>query len=245
MAATEREASTGLALYLESSRSIGPSVALVLPLLFAHELAVALLNPPVRNSADQVVTSLMSQLPSQMLPALRWAGVLGLLTLLAWRRPRRDDRPALVLGEALVWAVCLGPLVGTMVGGIGLSGATRLGDASGPLWQAMLLSVGAGLWEEIAFRLALLGGLALFLRRVARCSPALSLVLAVAVSAVTFSLYHHLGEGGEPFALGPFVFRALAGTILGVLFALRGFAVVVYMHVFYDLLCDLRVAFAS
>jgi len=245
VAATEREAPTGLRLYFESSRRIGPSVTLVLPLLFAHELAVALLDPPVRNSADQVVTSLMQQLPSQVLPALRWAGVLGLLTLLVWRRPRQEDRPALVLSEALGWAICLGPLVGTMVGGIGLSGATRVVDDSAPLWQAMLLSVGAGLWEEIAFRLALLGGLALFLRRIARFSPAPSLVLAVTTSAIAFSLYHHLGEGGEPFALGPFVFRALAGTILGVLFALRGFAVVVYMHVFYDLLCDLRVAFAS
>ena len=244
MAATERESSSGLRLYLASSRGIGPSVALVLPLLLAHELAVALLDPPVRNSADQVVTSLMNQLPPQILPALRWVGVLGLLALLVWRRPRRDDRPALVLGESLAWAVCLGPLVGTMVGGIGLSGAERWVDGSAPLWQAMLLSVGAGLWEEIAFRLALLGGLALFLRRVAQLSPAFSLVAAIGVSAIAFSLYHHLGAGGEPFAPGPFVFRALAGTILGVLFALRGFAVVVYMHVFYDLLCDLRVALA-
>lgn len=244
MAPKQRKPSTALGLYWASSRGIGASVALVLPLLLAHELAVALLDPPVRNSADQVVTSLISQLPGQLQAALRWAGLLLLLALLAWRRPCKDDRPGLVLGESLLLAICLGPIVGSMVGGMGLSAGSRWVDASAPVWQAMLLSVGAGLWEEISFRLTLLGGLALLLRRVVRCSPALSLGLAVLVSAVAFSLYHHLGDAGEPFAMGSFVFRALAGTILGILFALRGFAVVVYMHVFYDLLCDLRAAFA-
>ncbi|MFT7464485.1 MAG: hypothetical protein ACI9EF_002841 [Pseudohongiellaceae bacterium] len=241
---TEQEATGSVGLYLSSSRRIGPSLALVLPLLLAHEVAVALLNPPVRNSADQVITELMSRLPSHTLPVFRWAGVLALLVLLVRRRPERHDRPALVLGEALLWAVCLGPLVGSMVGGLGLSAGTGWVTGQVPLWQAMLLSVGAGLWEEIVFRLGLLGGLALFLRRVARCSPVLSVGVAIVASAAAFSLYHHLGDGGEPFTMGPFVFRALAGTILGLLFALRGFAVVVYMHVFYDLLCDMRAAFA-
>ena len=64
--------------------------------------------------------------------------------------------------------------------------------------------------------------------------------VALVVSSLVFALYHHVGAAGEPFALDRFAFRAAAGTILGLLFALRGLAVVVYMHVFYDLLCDLR-----
>ena len=60
------------------------------------------------------------------------------------------------------------------------------------------------------------------------------------ISALAFALYHHVGHSGEPLTLGRFAFRAVAGTILGILFAFRGLAVVVYMHVFYDLLCDLR-----
>ena len=64
--------------------------------------------------------------------------------------------------------------------------------------------------------------------------------IAVLVSSLAFALYHHLGAYGEPLVAGRFVFRLLAGTILGVLFATRGLAVVVYMHVFYDVLCDLR-----
>lgn len=150
----------------------------------------------------------------------------------------------LVLGESLVLALCLGPVVGGMVGGLGLSAGSQWVGESAPLWQPMLLSVGAGLWEEITFRLALLGGLALLLRRVTGCPQAFSLGLAILVSALAFALYHHVGDTGEPLAAAPFVFRAIAGTILGVLFALRGLAVVVYMHVFYDLLCDLRMALA-
>jgi hypothetical protein len=241
---TDRELTAEREPYFASSRAIGPSLAMVLPLLLAHELAVSVLDPPVRNSADQAVIALLSQLPGQLLPALRWAGLLILLTILALRRPRSGLRPALVLGESLLLAICLGPVVGGLVDGLGLSAGSRWVSESAPLWQPMLLSVGAGLWEEITFRLALLGGLALLLRRATRCPPAVSLGLAILVSAVAFSLYHHVGATAEPLSSEPFVFRAIAGTILGILFALRGLAVVVYMHVFYDLLCDLRMALA-
>jgi membrane protease YdiL (CAAX protease family) len=102
------------------------------------------------------------------------------------------------------------------------------------------MSVGAGLWEELVFRLGVMGSLVFLLTRREFLSPRSALGVALLVSALTFALYHHVGSAGEPFALDRFAFRAAAGTILGLLFALRGLAVVVYMHVFYDLLCDLR-----
>ena len=71
-----------------------------------------------------------------------------------------------------------------------------------------------------------------------------AIAVAVVVSSLVFALYHHIGPAGEPFTPDRFAFRAFAGTILGVLFVLRGLAVVVYMHVFYDVLCDLRVLLA-
>ena len=70
-----------------------------------------------------------------------------------------------------------------------------------------------------------------------RDRPALSLpkapggVLAVLISAVLFSWHHHLGE---PFEMGVFLFRTMAGVILGFLFWFRGFGVCVYTHAMYD-----------
>ena len=68
--------------------------------------------------------------------------------------------------------------------------------------------------------------------------------MAILLSALVFSLYHHVGPGGEPLVADRFLFRGLAGILLGVVFAWRGLAVVVYMHVFYDVLCDLRLMYA-
>jgi membrane protease YdiL (CAAX protease family) len=56
-------------------------------------------------------------------------------------------------------------------------------------------------------------------------------VLAVVVSAVLFSLHHHLRED---FDRGVFLFRTMAGVLLGFLFWFRGFGVCVYTHAMYD-----------
>lgn len=232
-----------LATYLEESRDIGRSLALVVPLLLAYEVAVTILEPPVRNSAERAVGDFLGQLAPPTLTAVRRVSIVTLVgAALFWigRDRARVSRPHFVLGEALLHAVALGPLVGFMLGGVGLSAETVVLEASPPRWLPFLLSVGAGLWEEIVFRLVLLGGLAVLLARGLSLRPRAAIGVAIVVSALVFAIYHHVGASGEPFALERFAFRAFAGTILGLLFALRGLAVVVYMHVFYDVLCDVR-----
>ncbi|MGQ0551937.1 MAG: CPBP family intramembrane glutamic endopeptidase [Planctomycetota bacterium] len=222
---------------------MGLSLLLVLPLLLAYEVTTAVLQPPVRNGAEQIVANFLRQLSPDLLTALRHGVVLLLMILalvLLTKRPPRVARAHWILGEALLGALLLGPLLGTLLGSLGLSAPGEPLPSQAPVWLPFLLSVGAGLWEELVFRLALMGGLLLLLVQVFRVPRRTALLFAVLVSALLFALYHHVGSAGEPLAPGRFVFRAAAGTILGLLFAARGLAVVVYMHVFYDLLCDLR-----
>ena len=142
----------------------------------------------------------------------------------------------LFLMEALLFALLLGPLVSFVVHTFGLRPV-----ADGPLPQQLLLSIGAGIYEEIVFRFLLLAGLFAFLCRAARCDRTLAFVIALLFSASLFALYHHLGPGAMPLAWSPVLFRFLAGILLGVVFALRGLALCVYLHAFYDILCDLRI----
>lgn len=217
-------------------------MALVVPLLLAYEALLLWLDPPVRNSAELAFSRFVALLPAHLLPVLRLGTLCVLLLVsLAWllRERAAAARPWLVFAEALALALLLGPGLGLLVGGLGLSAHAPPPEGHAP-WLPFLLSVGAGLWEEIVFRLGLLGGLVVVLRRLVRLQPLPAHVLAIVVSALAFALYHHVGHAGEPLLPARFVFRALAGTILGVLFVYRGFAVVVYMHVFYDVLCDLR-----
>jgi hypothetical protein len=224
--------------YLEESREMGLSLLLVLPLLLAYEVAMLLLQAPARNGAELVVTDLLGRLPAPSVVLLRRGMTLLLMVValvLVRRHPPRVARARYVLLEALLCALALGPAVSWLVG-LGASSASP----GAPAWLPYLLSVGAGLWEELVFRLALLGGLALLLTRAMRVAPSVAVAAAVLVSALAFALYHHVGESGEPLTASRFLFRSVAGTILGLLFVFRGLAVVVYMHVFYDLLCDLR-----
>ena len=58
--------------------------------------------------------------------------------------------------------------------------------------------------------------------------------MAFAVSSVAFSAVHHIPPYGDPLRLDIFTFRVLAGLFFGALFWLRGLAVAVYTHAFYD-----------
>jgi hypothetical protein len=229
--------------YAQESRDVGLSLLLVLPLLLAYEIAMLLVNAPVRNGAEMVVADFLQRLSPEGLVLLRRGLMLLLLVLalvLVQQHPPNVARAHWLLAEALVFAVLLGPTVGWLVGGVGLSLPTSSFASGSAPWLPFLLSVGAGLWEEIVFRLALLGGLALLGSRLLGWPTPVAVAFATLASALTFALYHHLGHHGEALTLSRFVFRAVAGTILGLLFVFRGFAVVVYLHVFYDLLCDLR-----
>jgi hypothetical protein len=229
--------------YVEETREMGLSLLLVLPLLLAYEIAMLLLDAPARNGAELAVSQLLARLPPQSVVVFR-RGMTVLLMVLALvliqRHPPHVARARYVLLEAVLLALALGPAVGWLVGGIGLSAPSALAGPRDAAWLPFLLSVGAGLWEELVFRLALLGGLTLLLTRAMGAAPAVAIAVSVLISALAFALYHHLGASGEPLTASRFLFRSIAGTILGLLFVFRGLAVVVYMHVFYDLLCDLR-----
>lgn len=185
----------------------------------------------------------LGQLPRSLLDGARWATLAALACAAAWgllRRRQAGRGVGLVLLESLLLAGLLGPLLGWLVGQSGLSAVHLPTQAPAPIWLPPLLSVGAGIWEELVFRLGLLGGLTFLFGRLTNWQPAASFAVALMASALMFALYHHLGPGGEPLAADRFAFRSLAGILLGLVFARRGLAVVVYMHVFYDLLCDLR-----
>jgi membrane protease YdiL (CAAX protease family) len=107
-------------------------------------------------------------------------------------------------------------------------------SAMGP----MTAYLGAGVYEELLFRLLLLPLLAWVLRRLAM-SPAAAMVGAVLLSSLLFAIAHHIGPYGEPFAWFKFFFRLLAGIFFAVLFVYRGFGIAAGTHAGYDLLVGL------
>lgn len=236
----EEEATT----YWSQVRRPFPCLMFVLPWLALYEGGVwALGDPGVRTGADAWMRELLSRmgLTDRWLPPL--ALVLALLVWQALDARKWRFRSAYLLGmliESLVLAVAL----------IGLNKVLDLAfvrlesargpvvaatGASGPPGAALLGFIGAGVYEEALFRLALIP-LIYQASRILQAPGALAETLAITGSSLLFSIAHHLGLPGEPFAWYAFVFRWLAGVAFAAIFLTRGFGVAVGTHAVYDVL---------
>lgn len=95
--------------------------------------------------------------------------------------------------------------------------------------------VGAGIYEEVLFRLTLLPLVTAMARQTILPRSWAPATGAIATSFL-FAAAHHWGPAGEPFELFRFLFRMIAGTVFATLFVLRGFGITVGSHAIYDLL---------
>jgi hypothetical protein len=109
----------------------------------------------------------------------------------------------------------------------------------------VVTGIGAGIYEELVFRLILICILMVVFQDVFRLSRRNSIILAVLVSAALFSAHHHIvyrdGQLGQavPFNWAEFAFRSVAGVYFAVLFTIRGFGVTAGTHAFYDILATI------
>ena len=106
----------------------------------------------------------------------------------------------------------------------------------------IITGIGAGIYEELVFRLVLICLLMLLFQDALKLTHANSVVLSVLISAALFSAHHHIDffsgqlNSVDPFNLTKFVFRTIAGIYFAVLFAFRGFGITAGTHAFYNII---------
>ncbi|MBX3354967.1 MAG: CPBP family intramembrane metalloprotease [Phycisphaeraceae bacterium] len=171
-----------------------------------------------------------------LLPALSLPAAALIVVLLTWhalsRRSWSVHLPT-VGGMAIESLLTALPLVtiGWIVASLPLAAAPDPRTLGVPAQIAVAL--GAGLYEELLFRLALLSLLHSVFRRIPKCTPAVATVLAVTISALCFTFYHPVIEDGR-LALRTAIILFLAGLWWGTLFVIRGFGIAVGSHAAYD-----------
>lgn len=101
--------------------------------------------------------------------------------------------------------------------------------------QKLALSLGAGLYEELFFRVILVSLLVFILTKVFGKKWA-AVTAAVTLSALLFSAVHYVGEMGDLFTFNSFFYRFLFGLILNGIYIWRGFGVAAWTHAIYDVL---------
>ncbi|HVX40753.1 MAG TPA: CPBP family intramembrane glutamic endopeptidase [Gemmatimonadaceae bacterium] len=232
--------------YYTASRSHRYSILFALPLLVGYEALAALLaqpgKPELRNGADAILRGLFTLVAGQYGSTIFMAVVVlvgvGLVIrdLKKSRQPLRAGVFAGMLAEAVVLALAFGFVIGiTTAKLLGSLKALSMSPIAETSWTTrLMLSLGAGLYEELFFRVLLVGGLAAGARIVLGFGRRSAGVLAAVVGALVFSAFHYIGPYGDPFQLQSFVFRALSGLAFSGLYLLRGFGITAWTHALYD-----------
>jgi hypothetical protein len=233
--------------YLAASRQPRYSVTFALPLLLLYEGLTALLDPSalsgVRNGADVLLKTVFATLGGR-----NGVTAFGVLLLLggAWAVYRdRQRHPGPVKGgvlagmllESLIYAALFGFVVAALTAALlqsaGLAVVQVPARGSLPITAQLVVSLGAGIYEELLFRVLLVSGFVALATMVGWPRPVV-LALAIVGSAAIFSAFHYVGPLGDRFTLASFAFRAVAGLVLSGLYAARGFGITAWTHALYD-----------
>jgi len=233
--------------YLRRSRAPRYSLVLALPLLLLYEGFSAALTGSgtegVRNGADVLLKTLFLSLGGREGLYVFGAALLGGGAWLVWRDRRAAREPwegrvlAWMLLESAAYAAVFGVVVGWLTALV-LRGPHVLsvgGAAALDLPTQLVISLGAGLYEELVFRVLLVGALVRLFTLILPGGRLVATALAVAVGALAFSSFHYVGPMGDTFAVPSFAFRAIAGVAFSVLYVVRGFGITAWTHALYDL----------
>jgi membrane protease YdiL (CAAX protease family) len=169
--------------------------------------------------------------------------LLGTGVVLVWR-DRRKNGPIEgryfvgMLVESVIYAVLFG-VVTSLLTTLVLQGPNilALGPIEGQgLPTQVMVSLGAGIYEELLFRVLIVGALSRFAIGAFQMKPFPAGVFATLLGAVIFAAFHYIGPLGDSFELTSFTFRTIAGVLLSALYLVRGFGVTAWTHALYDVL---------
>jgi hypothetical protein len=212
-------------------------LAFLLPLIILYELALTFLL----QSQQSVQTVLAHRYLLQFFDAfnitpqggLHMGGIAIIVVLLVWhvleRTPWKISYKAcgFMALESIVLVIPLLVLSQIITRTVATSLATSLQDLD--KWSQVSISIGAGLYEELMFRMLLIAIVHTLLVDVGKASHQLGAIIAVVVSAAAFAWYHPLKSSSDT------LFYFLAGLYFGAIYVVRGFGIVVAVHAFYDI----------
>lgn len=236
--------------YVIATRHPWVTFLFLVPLLAAYEYGVAHFGgsgPDVRNGADTWLRWALDRYGVShlwLVPAV--VAIFFLLRSMAAWGSRPKDTVATLFGMAVESVVFAGILWGVsrnfkpILDQFGVELAVPAARFEAPAAAKLVTYVGAGIYEEVIFRLGLFTLLFVVFRTLLLPKP-FAILAAAVIGSVLFAAAHHAGENGEMFHPAVFLFRSLAGLFFTVLYVGRGFGVAVGAHAGYDVLVGVAV----
>jgi len=229
--------------YLDEARLPIHILLFVAPLAVLYEVGLAVLLPRhpdiLPNLAHQGLLRFFGSFGVST--ALFLPGLVLLVVLILWQilsnrswKPRWSVPLWMALESALAALPLLvvADLLSRVLPAAGGDMTRRIAELGLP--ARLVVSLGAGLFEELVFRMLLIGLIHTVLVDLGKASSAVGSAVAIAVSAVVFAWYHPLEGPHGGLSIQSLVFFILAGVWFGVLFVTRGFGIAVGAHVAYD-----------
>ncbi len=205
------------------------ALVFLLPLLIFYQYT-SLTRPQNRVIADQLLQRFFELFGQVGM----WAPGLGVVAILLathiasggkWRV--RWLGVVLMYAEAAVFAL---PLL-AMNWAFPMAGGMTEGA---PLLDRVAMGMGAGIYEELVFRLILISVIVMIGTDLLRLDATGTAIVAIILSSVAFAAHHHTPIGIEPFNPGAFCFRTLAGAYLATIFWYRGYGTAAGCHASYN-----------
>ena len=103
-------------------------------------------------------------------------------------------------------------------------------------WKGgVVLALGAGIYEELVFRLIAFTLLNILFIDMLRMDKKWAYLLIVVGSSILFAFYHYWSPQSTAFRWSDCIFRTICGVYFGVLFITRGFGITAGTHALYDI----------
>ena len=214
------------------------SFIFTLPLLLIYEVGIFAISasdlPLLRNGADVLMRQILEMFG--ILGTYGFGGTFLIGFIIAFLRQKKELEETHINGEYLLtmlfesigWAFILMILMIRAPEYLMSSKDERL-------LQQVVLAIGAGIYEEFAFRVILITGFAYILGLVFQWGTFGKNIGSVLLAASLFSIFHFVGPYGEDPSTYLFLIRFMAGIFLGVVYIFRGFGIAAYTHTIYDL----------
>ncbi|HHT9125473.1 MAG TPA: CPBP family intramembrane glutamic endopeptidase [Candidatus Brocadiia bacterium] len=241
--------------YPSASKNLANSFLFILPLMVLYEVAITLSGSSVKNTADVIVKSPLEIFGRNGTLIFNLI-IISIFFYAAFHLERKNllslRTYTIMFLESAIYALLLGKasqflttqfMPSSASGGSNLFGIWDLGfgiSLSSARGTGIILSIGAGVYEEIVFRLLLLSALYFIFVRMCKINDGIGGFLSIVIGAIIFSSMHYIGSLSDTFSTEGFLFRIMAGLILSTIFIFRGLGIAVYTHALYDVCIVLK-----
>ena len=231
-------------IYLRYTRSPLYSLLFTLPLFIIYEIGLLLSTSEdlsyLRNGADALMRKMLSVFG---INGLFWIGgvflvgffIIYILQKYSWDEYEIKSRYFIsMVFESMIWSYLLFIFMSNMHILLMVTNGHRV-------IQNVTLAIGAGIYEEILFRVILIFLFNYIFALVFQWNNYLKIFISIIFASVFFSLFHFIGEFSDYFSFNIFMIRFLAGIALGILYYFRGFGITAWTHSLYDLIVLTRI----